>query len=133
MFSSLQVSGYSFIWISNLASYVPHPAHLADLISRCFVWAWKLFWCLKSEHWGEYFDLSVRKWREHGENYITRNIIICKLRQILLPWSSGGGWDGRGMQHARARWEMRTKFSSENLKGRDNVEDLGIYRRIMLG
>jgi hypothetical protein len=32
----------------------------------------------------------------------------------------------------KGRWEMRTKFWSENLKGRDHSEDLGVDGRILL-
>jgi hypothetical protein len=33
---------------------------------------------------------------------------------------------------ARMRREMRTKFWSENLKGRGHVEDIGVHGKIIL-
>jgi hypothetical protein len=34
--------------------------------------------------WGEYLDLSGRKWQEVGEGCIMRSFITCMLHQILL-------------------------------------------------
>jgi hypothetical protein len=36
------------------------------------------------------------------------------------------------MKHAWERWEIDTKFCSENIKGRDYLEDLCAYARITL-
>jgi hypothetical protein len=36
------------------------------------------------------------------------------------------------MYHARERWEIYTKFSLENLKGRDHSEDPGVRGKIIL-
>jgi hypothetical protein len=44
---------------------------------------------------------------------ILRSCVTCKLHQLLL------GWDGWDMLHARERWEMHTKFSTEILESRD--------------
>jgi hypothetical protein len=82
--------------------------------------------------WGEYLYLRGRKWREAGENCTVRSFMACTLHQILLGWSSQGGWDGRGMYHSRERWEMNTIFSSGNVKVRDHWEDLVPDRRNVL-
>jgi hypothetical protein len=37
-----------------------------------------------------------------------------------------------GMKHTWEKWEMFIKFWSENLKGRDHSEDLGVDERIIL-
>jgi hypothetical protein len=39
---------------------------------------------------------------------------------------------GGGMQYAREKCEMHTKFWSENLAGREHSEDLGVDGRIIL-
>jgi hypothetical protein len=54
------------------------------------------------------------------------------LRQISLGWSNQGGWDVRGIEHAWKRREMHTKFWSENLKGRDYSDDLGVEGKVIL-
>jgi hypothetical protein len=41
------------------------------------------------------FRPKKRKWREAGEDRITRGFITCKLRKILLRWSNEE--DGWGM------------------------------------
>jgi hypothetical protein len=37
-----------------------------------------------------------------------------------------------GMQHAWEKGQMLTKFWSENLKGRDHLENLGVHGRIII-
>jgi len=46
------------------------------------------------------------------------------LRQILLGWSSRGGWDERDMLHAGFWWG--------NPEGKDGLEDQGVGERLML-
>jgi hypothetical protein len=58
--------------------------------------------------------------------------IICTIRLLLLGWSNNGGWDGWIMWHAWNRWEIYSKFWSENLKGREHLEDLGVYVKMCL-
>jgi hypothetical protein len=52
---------------------------------------------LRTGCWGEYMDLTGRKWRENGEDYIMWSFIAYTLHQILLGESSQGGWDWRWM------------------------------------
>jgi len=39
------------------------------------------------EYWTGSLDLTVRKWRDSGEDCIIRNFITCALHQMLLRWS----------------------------------------------
>jgi hypothetical protein len=59
-----------------------------------------------------------------------RSFIICTLHHILVGCSNQGGWAGHVvcMKEVRSTYE----FSSDNLKGRENFEDLGIDGRIIL-
>jgi hypothetical protein len=67
----------------------------------------------------------ARKKQEAGENFITRSSIIYTLSNIIRVIKSG-----------RRRWaghvaymgdiQMYTKLYSLNLKGRDNLGDLGV-------
>jgi hypothetical protein len=52
----------------------------------CQTWSLALWrntdWgCLRTRYWGEYFDRGGTKWRESGENCITKSFVICTLRQ----------------------------------------------------
>jgi len=53
--------------------------------------------CLKTGCWGEYLDVTQRKWRKTGEDRMMRSFIIYTVHQMLLGWSSQGGWDSPGM------------------------------------
>jgi hypothetical protein len=69
--------------------------------------------------------LSRRKWREAGENCIMRRFITCASPDIITVIKSRriNEWG-----HAIHMGEMRNvyKFWSENLKGRDYLEDLDV-------
>jgi hypothetical protein len=69
-------------------------------------------------------ELRGKKWQEAEEDCVMRSFISCTLQQILL---------GRAGYVARVG-EMRNAFKlwSENLKGRDHLEDLGVEGRIIL-
>jgi len=49
-----------------------------------------------------------------------QSFITCMPHQLLLRWSSP------------ERWEVHTKFWSENLKGRNHSQDLGTDGKIIL-
>jgi hypothetical protein len=74
--------------------------------------------CLRTGCWGEHLDLRGRKWwQEAREDCIMRSFITCSFHQLLLGWSSQGGWDEWGILRARERSAYRIWL--KNLKGRD--------------
>jgi hypothetical protein len=81
---------------------------------------------------GEYLDLRGGKRQETRENCVMRSCMVCTLHPVLLGWSRRGGWDGRGMWRAWGRSEIRTKLWSENLKGTEYFEDVGLNESIIL-
>jgi hypothetical protein len=54
--------------------------------------------------------------QEAGRNWIIRSFIICIAHKILLKWTNRGELDGRDIYVAWDRWEIHTKFWSENLR-----------------
>jgi hypothetical protein len=54
------------------------------------------------------------------------------LHQILIRLSRCRGWEGQCTYYAWKRWEINTKFCSENMKTRDELEDLGIDGRVIV-
>jgi len=68
--------------------------------------------CLRTGCWGECLDLRGGKWRLAGKDWIMRSFTTCKLQQILLGWSSQGGWDGIGwVGHLARTEEMRNAYN----------------------
>jgi hypothetical protein len=58
-----------------------------------------------------------------------RSFIICTLRQIF--WD-GQMKEGEIMCRMLGRYEMHKSLFSENLKGRDQLQDLSVDTRIIL-
>jgi hypothetical protein len=75
-------------------------------------------------------DLRGKKWREAEEDYKMRSFITCTLRNIIrvtkprrIVW----------VRHVARTGEMRyIQLWSENGKGRDHSEELGVDGRIIL-
>jgi hypothetical protein len=71
--------------------------------------------------------LRGRKWQEIGKDCIIRSLITSTLRVIKSRWMR---W-ARHVAHSR---DMRIYviYWSENLKGREHSEDLGIDEKVIL-
>jgi hypothetical protein len=60
------------------------------------------------------------------EDLLMRRFVSFTLRHKTLYSSNQGQLDGRDMQRAWGILEMHTKFYSGNLKGRNDLGDLGL-------
>jgi hypothetical protein len=80
-------------------------------------------------------DLRGKNWRETGEDCIMKSFITCSLHIYIYIYI-------RAINKRRMRWtghaarteEIRNAYTfwSENLKGGDHMEDLGVHEKIIL-
>jgi len=74
-----------------------------------------------SRYWGRYWNCHILLGLEHRETQL-RSFIACALHQI--------GWlikDGMGAARSMQKsWKIHTQLQSENMKGRDHLEDLEV-------
>ena len=66
----------------------------------------------------------------HVESY--DNVIMCVCRKILLGSSNQGRYYVRDVFCTQEWREVRTKFWSENQKGRNNAVEVGVTGKITL-
>ena len=84
---------------------------LAKIFCLLFLWVWSLVSHNEGRHGLRQIQSGVlkktfapKKWRQSGEDYITRSFMLCIPHQTLFGWPDQKHSDTRGMWHD---WEMR--------------------------